>query len=201
LTVRFIKINSKSLLMTFTEQDALKIIGEATECNNLDVLINMLNGINPKILSDAKKKEKLIEALNDLRQNRDVDKCHQLLMQIVQVVIPSNLAFVNLKCSTIFTKNFNSLSNRDQTKAINIINGIVHEPLNRSIPIGDFIETPHATHNPIRVFWFRDGNSLFIVDIYCKNDLDAFYSKIRNGRITKANYTSFVDLKSIIVLR
>lgn len=184
--------------MGFTEKDVVKVIETSLEFNDYNKILQILQQINPNIFENKTLQNKFKEilahlyvySLNDLKDR---------LKDFLGIYYLGNPKKQSWFCSSNFRKNYNNLGAIHKKEALQQIIKIINNQADKkSIPIGEFIETPHGVGCPIRVFWYRAKEGIFIVDVYTKQNINNFYSQVERGYKKRGNYSGFVFLEDFI---
>ena len=185
--------------MGFSEQDAIKTIENLLNFNDYYKIIQVLKTINLNIFSNEKIKNKFKGILINMYNIDDINYLKQLLKEFIEAYYNNTKRINDWFCSRQFRDHFTKLGAIDKSKVIEQINKIIHDQAGKtSIPLGEFIETPHSIHYPVRIIWYRIKEGIFIVDVYNKGGMKNFYRKIDERLINRNSYTNFVPLQEFI---
>lgn len=184
--------------MSFTEKDAVKIIETSLGFNDYNKIIQILRQINSNIFENKTVQNKFKEILANL-YIYSLNDLKDRLKDFLRIYYLGNPKKQNWFCSSKFRENYNKLGAIEKKEALQQITKIINNQADKkSIPIGEFIETPHKTGCPIRIFWYKAKEGIFIVDVYTKQKINNFYSQIDEGYKKRGNYSGFVFLGDFI---
>ena len=55
-------------------------------------------------------------------------------------------------------------------------------------------------HYPIRIFWYRTKEGIFMVDFYKKQGIEIFYNQLEKGIKNRLSYSNFIPVEQFIAV-